>query len=110
MNIVPELLPALAGGPHRRRRQVDHLPVEPDPADGAVLVAAIPAVVDPVAEPLERQAAAVVGAGVAVLGAVVDVVAEGLVRLVGAVVVAVAVKVLGDALAAQALKFGSLSQ
>ena len=81
--LAAELLPALAARPHRRRRQVDHLVVEPDFADGAVFVAAIPAVVDAVAEPLERDAAAVVGAGVAVLGAVVDVVAEGLVRLEG---------------------------
>ena len=61
-----------------------------------------------VAEAVERQAAAAVRAGVAVGGAVRHVVAEGLVRLVGAVLVAVAVKVLGYALPAQALGKGKV--
>ena len=81
LNFIPELVPALAGRPHRRRRQVHHLVLQPVVADGAVLVAAVPAVVDAVAEALERQAAAVVRAGVPVQRAVLHVVAERLVRL-----------------------------
>ena len=107
MIILPELLPALAGRPHRRRGQVDHPFAQPRLAHGAVLVAAVPAVVDAVAQPLERQAAAVVGAGVPARRAVLDVVAGGLVRLVGAVGVAVAVKVPRDALAAEALELAA---
>ena len=60
LNMLPELLPALAGRPHRRRGQVDHALAQPRLAHGGVLVAAVPAVVDAVAQPLERKAAAVV--------------------------------------------------
>ena len=109
MIILPELLPALAGRPHRRRGQVDHALAEPRLAHGGVLVAAVPAVVDAVAQPLERQAAAVIGAGVPAHGAVLDVVAGGLVRLVGAVGVAVAVEVPRDALGGDSIDIIGMS-